>query len=59
MEIRQNQEKLDTLLREANVLRLRGQLAEAEARCRAALEMARGGDALLNVRADRSDNKYM
>lgn len=40
METRQNQEKLDALLREANVLRLRGQLAEAEARCRAVLELA-------------------
>ena len=39
VETQQNQEKLDALLREANVLRLRGQAAEAEARCRAALDL--------------------
>jgi tetratricopeptide (TPR) repeat protein len=40
VETQQTQEKLDALLREANVLRLRGQLAEAEARCQAVLELA-------------------
>jgi tetratricopeptide (TPR) repeat protein len=39
METQQTQEKADALLREANVLRLRGQTAEAEDRCRAALEL--------------------
>jgi tetratricopeptide (TPR) repeat protein len=40
VETQQNQEKLDALLREANVLRLRGQPEEAEARCRTVLESA-------------------
>lgn len=40
METQQNQEKLDALLREANVLRMRSQPAEAEARCQAALALA-------------------
>lgn len=40
MEIQQTQEKVEALLREANVLRLRGQTAEAETRCQAALELA-------------------
>jgi TM2 domain-containing membrane protein YozV len=38
VETQQTQEKLDALLREANVLRLRGQPAEAEARCHTVLE---------------------
>jgi TM2 domain-containing membrane protein YozV len=40
VETEQTQEKLDALLREANVLRLRGQPDEAEARCRTVLELA-------------------
>jgi tetratricopeptide (TPR) repeat protein len=40
VETQQSQEKLDALLREANVLRMRGQAAEAEERCQAVLELA-------------------
>jgi tetratricopeptide (TPR) repeat protein len=40
VETEQGRDKLDALLREANVFRLRGQAEEAEARCRAALELA-------------------
>lgn len=39
METQPTQEKLDALLREANILRMRGQAGEAEARCRAVLEL--------------------
>jgi tetratricopeptide (TPR) repeat protein len=52
VETQQNQEKLDTLLREANVLRLRGQFAEAEARCRAALELAPTDPTALEMMGD-------
>jgi tetratricopeptide (TPR) repeat protein len=40
VETQNSQEKLDALLRQANVLRMRGQTAEAEERCRAVLELA-------------------
>jgi tetratricopeptide (TPR) repeat protein len=39
VEIGQNREQLDALLREANVLRLRGHGSDAEERCRAALAL--------------------
>jgi tetratricopeptide (TPR) repeat protein len=39
VETGQTQEKLDALLREANILRVRGQVVEAEERCRTALEL--------------------
>jgi TM2 domain-containing membrane protein YozV len=52
VETQQNQDKLDALLREANVLRLRGQLAEAESRCRAALEVAPADATALEMLAD-------
>jgi tetratricopeptide (TPR) repeat protein len=40
VETEQSREKLDGLLREANVFRVRGQVEEAEARCRAVLALA-------------------
>jgi tetratricopeptide (TPR) repeat protein len=40
VETRQHQEQIDSFLREANVLRMRGQAAEAEERCRRVLEVA-------------------
>jgi tetratricopeptide (TPR) repeat protein len=39
VEIGHSQDRLDALLREANILRLRGQAEEAEQCCRAALEL--------------------
>jgi hypothetical protein len=40
VETRQDQERIEGLLREANVLRMRGQAVEAEGRCRSVLEQA-------------------
>jgi tetratricopeptide (TPR) repeat protein len=52
VETQHSQEKLDTLLREANVFRLRGQVAEAEERCRAVLEQAPEEPTALEMLAD-------
>jgi tetratricopeptide (TPR) repeat protein len=42
VETSHSQDRLDSLLREANILRLRGQTLEAEERCRSALELKPG-----------------
>ncbi len=52
MEIQQNREQLDALLREANVFRLRGQTDAAEERCRAALELEPHEPAALEMLGD-------
>jgi len=52
VETRQDQEQIDALLREANILRLRGQAAEAEERCQAILERAPDDPTALEMLGD-------
>jgi tetratricopeptide (TPR) repeat protein len=52
VETRQDQEQIERLLREANVLRMRGQASEAEERCRAALERAPDDPTALEMLGD-------
>ena len=52
VETQETREKLDALLREANVLRLRGQAAEAEERCRAVLAIEPAESTALEMLGD-------
>jgi tetratricopeptide (TPR) repeat protein len=52
LETQPTQEQLDALLREANILRMRGQAQAAEERCRAALELSPGDSSALEMLGD-------